>query len=136
MCSEIMQWSILFQFDTKGRFWLGSHGIGACICVPVRVTIIYHANQAVIPKNSIYHPFKHKMCSEIMQWSILFQFNAKGRFWSGTHSAHAYICIPVRVTLIYHANQPVIVIGKICIYHPFKQQNVFRNNAMVNFVLV
>ena len=39
-----------------------------------------------------------------MKWSILFFLDAKERFWVGTYGVHAYICVPVYVTLIYHAN--------------------------------
>ena len=35
----------------------------------------------------------YKMGSETMQWSITFYFDAKGRFWLGTYSAHAFICV-------------------------------------------
>ena len=38
------QWSVLFLFDAKGKFWLGTHDTHACICIAVTVTVIYHAN--------------------------------------------------------------------------------------------
>ena len=52
----------------------------------------------------------------------------------GTHGAHAFIPIPVRVTVIYHANY--LIIAKVSTLHPiFNTQVGFRNNTMVNFIL-
>ena len=56
MGSETMQWSILLYLDAKGKFRLGTHGASAYIHVPVRVTMIYHANYPIIAKISTLHP--------------------------------------------------------------------------------
>ena len=88
---------------------MGTHSVHAYISVPVRVTLIYHANypnySKKIPHFTLFNT-KNWLRNNVIVNFILVGY--QGEILGNYSLCPCVYTLPVRVTLIYHANYPII----------------------------